>query len=349
MDIGVQFEQQKQCSIMTLVRSATLNALDLPMIKAMQAHLTHCLNNPMVQMLVLQAKPGKAFCAGGDVRWLYEQGKQHNPEQLQFFLHEYRLNYAIKQFTKPYISFLNGITMGGGVGVSLHGAFTIASDAFSFAMPETGIGLFPDVGASYLLSRCPGQLGRYLGLTGQRLNADDALAAGLITHKVPEEAFPLILNDLDTLDLSSRAHEQIRDCLTPFSLSAKPESAITDFDKINRYFSGDSLAQIMAALEASDDPWAISTKQRLLTKSPLSLAITFLQLERAATMSLADCLKMDYCLVKHFMAGKDFYEGIRALLIDKDKEPRWQPLSLMEVTESMIANYFECDNDELLL
>jgi len=344
MTADIVFDKQGHIGLMTLSRPQALNALTLDMVKVLQLQLSQWQDDDSVHAVVLQAAPGKAFCAGGDVRWLYETGKAGDPEQMQFFWHEYRLNHFIHQFKKPYISLMDGITMGGGVGISLHGSHPVASERFMFAMPETGLGLFPDIGASYLLARCPGRIGVYLGLTGNRLNAQDALLAGLVRHTVQSARFPDILNGLQQLDLRDHAHQQVDGLLQSLSWRETAPLAV-QVEQINRYFSADSMAGIMKALADSD----ASLHASLLQKSPLSLCVTLAQIERAGSLSMADCVKMDYCLVKHFMQDHDFYEGVRALLIDKDKNPHWKPGRLEEVTPARIATYFECEQPELVL
>ncbi|MDP1603950.1 MAG: enoyl-CoA hydratase/isomerase family protein [Legionella sp.] len=347
MSNAIVFERQHHIGVITLARPEALNAIDLPMIKALQQQLQQWQDDGDIHAVVVQASPGKAFCAGGDVRWLYERGLQNDPEQLQFFWHEYHLNYFIHQFKKPYIALMDGITMGGGVGISLHGSHPVAGSRFVFSMPETGIGLFPDIGASYLLSRCPGHVGLYLALTGNRLGAEDARAMKLVKYTVDTENFAEILPSLHKLNLSQNAALQVSAYLK--SVACEKEAPIQqDLEKINHYFSRRSLKDIMSGLETSDDAWAATTFTNLQQKSPLSLAVTFEQMHKAKSLSLAECLKLDYCLVGHFMAGKDFYEGIRALLIDKDKNPRWQPSILKNVTNADIANYFECEESFLM-
>lgn len=345
----VVFETHQHIGVITLDRVPALNAINLPMVKAMQQQLLTWQADDNIHAVVLKAAPGKAFCAGGDVRWLYDTGLSKDPEQMQFFWHEYRLNYFISQFSKPYIALMDGITMGGGVGISMHGSHPVASERFVFAMPETGIGLFPDIGASYLLSRCPGELGLYLALTGNRLGAGDTLAAGLVKHVIDADKFSQILPELTELDLSRNAHQQVTDCLAQFETAHPQLTSREELEKINFFFQQPSFKDIMQGLEQSDDPWASKTLSGLQQKSPLSLEVTFAQIRRAKTMSLAECLTMDYCLVGHFMAGHDFYEGIRAVLIDKDKTPRWQPEQINQVTSANVANYFENCQPELTL
>ena len=343
----VVFETHQHIGVMTLERVQALNAINLPMIKAMQQQLLQWQSDDNVHAVVLKAAPGKAFCAGGDVRWLYDTGLSKDPVQMQFFWHEYRLNHFISQFSKPYIALMDGFTMGGGVGISMHGSHPVASERFVFAMPETGIGLFPDIGASYLLSRCPGHLGLYLALTGNRLGAGDTLAAGLVKHVIDADKFSRIIPELAEMDLSRKAYQQVSGCLANMETASAPSTSNEELEKINFFFQKSSLKDIMRALEQSDDAWALNTLSSLQQKSPLSLEVTFAQITRAKTMSLVECLKMDYCLVGHFMAGSDFYEGIRAALIDKDKMPRWQPAHVNQVTPANVANYFENCQPEL--
>lgn len=343
MTAGILFEQQKHIGVIRLARPQALNAINLPMVKAMQQQLSAWQVDDSIHAVVLEAEPGKAFCAGGDVRWLYETGLARDPEQMQFFWHEYRLNHFIHQFGKPYIALMDGITMGGGVGISLHGSSPVASERFVFAMPETGLGLFPDIGASYLLSRCPGRVGVYLGLTGNRLTAQDARVAGLLRHVIPAERFSRIVPGLQALDLSQQAQQQVDALLT--GLSVVEEAALTaELPDINRYFAAHTVADIMASLQQGGSDWAATMAASLRQKSPTSLAVTLAQIERAASLNLAECLQMDYGLVKHFMADKDFYEGVRALLIDKDKNPHWQPLK-----DDTLMTYFERDSQGLVL
>jgi len=342
MSADIQFETAKHLGIITLTRVSALNALTLAMIEAMARQLTSWQTNPDIHAIVLTAE-GKAFCAGGDVRWLYETGQNNPREVMSFFWQEYRLNYAISQCTKPYIALMDGICMGGGVGISLHGNCPVASDRFVFAMPETGIGLFPDIGASFLLSRVKAPLGLYLALTGRRVAAQDALDLGLVKHLLDHDIINELLPRLRELDLSEDAPAKVE---AFFALAARaPETAALgkEMAAINHYFNKDSLAAIFQGLASSNDPWATDTLAILEKCSPLSLEITFEQINRAKSLSLVECLKMDYALVGHFMRGRDFYEGIRAMLVDKDKNPHWQPASLDKVSTQMVADYFECE------
>ncbi len=349
MTDDILFTREQHIGLITLQRPHALNALTLPMIIALQQQLQIWEKDSGIHAVVIKALPGKAFCAGGDVRWLYDAGKQHDPKQMQFFWHEYRLNHFIHHFSKPYIAFMDGITMGGGVGISLHGSHPVASERFMFAMPETGIGFFPDIGASYLLSRCPGHFGEYLGLTGHRLGAADALALGLVKHVILAEHIQDTITCLMGADLSTDAHACVDACLQDLALPIQPIPIMEFKSAIEDSFHCNDVASIFARLARSNDAWHQETLQTLSQKAPFSLKITLAQIQKAKSMTMAECVKMDYCLVGHFIRDHDFYEGVRALLVDKDKSPQWQPNSLSQVTDARVADYFECGQPELPL
>lgn len=347
MSEDILFTREKHIGLITLQRTQALNALTLPMILALQQQLQAWEDDKDIHAVIVQAAQGKAFCAGGDVRWLYEAGKRHDPKQMQFFWHEYRLNHFIHQFKKPYIALMNGITMGGGVGISLHGSHPLATEHFVFAMPETSIGFFPDIGASRLLARCPGQFGVYLGLTGNRLGPIDALELGLVKYHASAAKLEDILASLIQADLKEEAHARVDECLKQFNSYSENNTLSTLQGMVNAAFQHSSIEAVFEHLSKSEDAWHQETLLNLQQKAPLSLKITLAQIEKARSMTLAECLKMDYCLVNHFMHDHDFYEGVRALLVDKDKSPRWQPASLAEVTKARVADYFECGQPEL--
>jgi enoyl-CoA hydratase len=344
----VLFTNEGQLGFITLNRPSALNALTLPMIIELQKQLEIWKKDNTVKAVILRAAPGNAFCAGGDVRWLYS-GRNKDAEQMQFFWHEYRLNHFIHQFGKPYISLMDGITMGGGVGVSMHGSHPVASERFIFAMPETSIGFFPDIGASHLLTQCPGFLGNYLGLTGNKLGPQDALKAGLVKYIVSSEQMPELVNLLSNQDLSEDVHAQVDYCLDTFSRPNPIEELSQINPLIDVCFSQPTVEMIRESLHRCEGDWAQRVDNTLGQKSPLSLKVTLFQLQKTKGVSLAECLKMDFDLVGHFMHGTDFYEGVRALLIEKDKNPQWIPPQLDWVSESMVANYFDRTSSELEL
>jgi enoyl-CoA hydratase/carnithine racemase len=242
---------------------------------------------------------------------------------------------------------MDGITMGGGVGISLHGSHPVATERFVFAMPETSIGFFPDIGASYLLARCSGKTGVYLGLTGNRLNAADAFDLGLINKIVSSEQLPQILESLKHCDLSVNPYARVDACLHAFTAPELQVSIRDERAAIDACFAEVEVERVFRALEERGDIWAKTILSQLEQKAPLSLKVTLAQIKKAGTMQMGECMQMDYCLVKHFMRDNDFYEGIRALLIDKDKTPHWEPQSLTSVTDAKVASYFEESDSEL--
>ncbi|CAM2784284.1 enoyl-CoA hydratase [Legionella steigerwaltii] len=337
----VLFEQEGSLGVITLNRPRALNALTLNMILNMQRQLSLWKEDESIHAVVVRAVPGNAFCAGGDIRSLYLAGQVNDAEQMQFFWHEYRLNHFIHHFGKPYISLIDGIVMGGGVGISMHGSHPIASERFVFAMPETSIGFFPDIGASYLLARCPGYLGIYLGLTGNRLGSHDAVKTGLVKKIVASEQMPAVYDALMNEDLSTDAFEQVNQCLQRFTFVPSTEEISQIKPLIDVCFAHPTIEMIRDSLQSAGTVWAEAVDNTLAQKSPLSLKVTLAQLQKAKGLSLAQCLQMDYDMVSHFMHGHDFYEGVRALLIDKDKNPQWHPARLDLVSEQMVQKYFE--------
>lgn len=337
----VLFNQEGSFGVITLNRPKALNALTLNMILTLQRQLSLWKEDDSIHAVIVQAVPGNAFCAGGDIRSLYLSGQVNDAEQMQFFWHEYRLNHFIHHFGKPYISLIDGMVMGGGVGISMHGSHPIASERFVFAMPETGIGFFPDIGASYLLARCPGHLGIYLGLTGNRLGPQDAVKTGLVKKIVSSEQMPALYDALMNQDLSTDAFEQVNQCLQRFSFVSSTEEISQIKPLINVCFAHPTIELIRGSLQSANTVWAEAVDNTLAQKSPLSLKVTLAQLQKAKGLSLAQCLQMDYDMVSHFMHDHDFYEGVRALLIDKDKKPQWHPARMDLVSEQIVQKYFE--------
>lgn len=338
----ILISEQGHLGIFTLNRPNALHALTSAMIIAIQNQLNIWKIEPNIHAIIIQATPSPAFCAGGDIRWLYENGKHDFAKVRHFFWHEYRLNRYIHNLGKPWIALMDGITMGGGAGISLHGSHPVASEKFAFAMPETGIGFFPDIGASHLLSKCTDSIGIYLGLTGNRIAAQDALSNKLIKYFIHSEKFPAIVQHLQEQDLSKDAFAKVDACLESYALSLINQSEVSELNPdISHCFSKNSVEAIIEALKETASRWANKQMIILHQKSPVSLKVTLKQLQQAKHMSLDDCLKMDFFLVNHFMDHHDFYEGVRALLVDKDKQPVWEPASLSMVTEDMVDGYFE--------
>jgi enoyl-CoA hydratase/carnithine racemase len=349
MSDEILFSVEGQVGLVTLNRPTALNALNLTMLLQFHEQLRHWKKDDHVKAVVVRAVPGNAFCAGGDVRMAYNLRDIGHADQLRFFWEEYQLNYAISQLGKPYIALMDGITMGGGVGISLHGSHPVASERFVFAMPETTIGLFPDIGASFLLNRIPGALGVYLGLTGARLGPQDAMKAGLIKQAIASDKMHECVEALTYEELSEDAFGRVDACIQHYVMSAVTTEKSQINPLIDTCFSKSSVEAIITSLQQSDTEWAKGIYDSLHLKSPLSLKVTFAQLQKAKGLSLADCLKMDYDLMGHFLRGTTFYEGVRALLVDKDKNPQWDPARLDLVSDEMVASYFQRLGAELEL
>ncbi len=301
-----------------------LNALNQSMIERLADWLATAEADNNISALGIRASEGSAFSAGGDVRALFAARDRGDRAALdRFYWQEYRLNRAIHRCPKPYIAVIDGLVMGGGAGVSINGSHRLAGAGARFAMPETGIGFFPDVGASWFLSRCPGQTGLYLGLTGSRLGAADMLYAGIATHFLPAGSRILQFDQVATLPRE-----------------AGPAHLAELRSTIDRCFAGDSVESILSALEGEGTDWARDTAASLRQKSPMALKVAFRQLRQAATLDFDAAMLVEYRLARHFMAGHDFFEGVRAAVIDKDRQPKWQPASLAEVDSGLVDSYF---------
>jgi enoyl-CoA hydratase len=329
-------ERRGKSGHITLNRPKALNALTLPMIRVMDPQLRAWASDPSVETIVLTGAGEKAFCAGGDVRAVYEAGKGINGADKaltrDFFFEEYRLNRLIHRYAKPYVSLIDGICMGGGMGLSVNAPIRVVSERAMMAMPETGIGLFPDVGGSHFLSRCPGELGAYLALTGARLKAADMIHARLATHYVPSAKLPALQSALES--------EAADLALKRFAESAGDAPLAAERARIDACFSGGTLEAILETLGAEGSEWAQKTRATLLTKSPTSMKISLRAVRAGASLSIEDCLRMEFRMVQGCMRNHDFFEGIRALLVDKDNAPKWQPASLAAVTPAMVDSYF---------
>ena len=320
------------------------------MVKALRAQIDAWANDPAVTRVVITAAAGRAFSAGGDLRALYDLGGAGRyTEALQFWRDEYPLNAAIKTYRKPYIALIDGLVMGGGVGVSVHGSHRVAGERYSFAMPEVGIGFFPDVGATWFLARMPGELGAYCALTGERFGVDDAVAAGLATHCVPSARFPALLEAL-TGTVSVDA------VLAAFHTPVGEGPISARRHVIDRLFGGDSVEAILAALDGeagargADAEWAGKTAGIIRTKSPLSLKIALQQVRRGKAFDFETCMRVEFRIVSRIIKGHDFYEGVRAVIVDKDNKPRWNPSALSETSEAEVARHFApLPNGELVL
>jgi 3-hydroxyisobutyryl-CoA hydrolase len=290
----------------------------------------HWNGNGVTKGIILQGSSEKAFCAGGDIKDIYYS---KNPE---FFKKEYKLNQMIGNLKIPHIAIIDGIVMGGGVGLSVHGSHRIATETSTFAMPETAIGFFCDVGGSHFLSRLPKHLGIYLALTGARLKGKELLYAGVATHYVPREKLETLKSGI--LTKNEPLEEIIRGV---HSEEGGIEKLNLPLDKIDTIFSKVTIEEIIAELEQGNDEWSKSTLKTLEKLSPTSLKVVLKQINNGKSMDLKQCLEMEYRIAEEMMSGSDFFEGVRAMLIDKDKSPKWNPSSLDQVTDEAVNAYFQ--------
>ena len=346
----ILFGREGGVASVTLNRPRALNAFTLGMYRRFDPMLRAWEDDPTVRSVLVRGAGERAFCAGGDVRAIYEAGRgisgDHDLTRV-FFREEYQLIRRVHRYPKPYLAIIDGLTMGGGAGVSVNSAYRIATEKTLLAMPETGIGLFPDVGATRFLNLCPGHVGRYLGLTGARLGPADALYCGFATHFVPRERVPELVATLAGLtwrDGGERA--QLEEALASFHRDPGEKPLAVRRPAIDRCFAAENVETILdslareAASGGPDSEWAAETRALLLTKSPTSLKITLRQLVTGRDCDLDAALVLEYRLTQHVMEGHDFYEGVRAVVVDKDQMPRWRPATLAEVDDAIVEGYF---------
>jgi enoyl-CoA hydratase len=317
-----------------LNRPHALNAITLDMVRELTRALDAWEHDPAIENIVVTAAPGKAFSAGGDIRLLYEQGGAgDHAAQLDFWREEYRLNRRIRLYPKSYVALVDGIVMGGGVGVSLHGSHPIAGDNFSFAMPEVGIGFFPDVGATYFLPRLPGKTGMYVALTGGRANAGDAVHLGLASAYVPSSRFDELARALHEGESADNAVARLRSEIAPGRI-------IGSRALIDRCFSAANVSEILARLDAESSAFAAEAAKAMRAKAPLSLFIAHRQMTIGAGLSMDEAMQTEFRIVSRVCRGQDFYEGIRATILDKDFAPHWKHSAIADVTNDEVDAYF---------
>ena len=326
-----------------LNRAGALHALNRPMCEAILAALTDWATDDSVHLvLVTHADGTRGFCAGGDIRMLAESGAGDGAEARAFFATEYRMNAAIKAFPKPYVSIMDGVTMGGGVGLSVHGSHRVATERTLFAMPETGIGLFPDVGGGWFLPRLRGELGTWLALTGARLKGADVAAARVATHYLPSELVPNLIGQIAGADFSGGAAELLGEILSMLTHPVLPGSFEDHIETINKCFTHDRAEDIVAALKADGGEWALQQVETLASKSPETVKVALRQLREGARLeTFEDNMRMEYRIGWRKVCSPDFLEGVRAVIIEKDNAPSWSPATLEDVRDEDVAKYFE--------
>lgn len=345
----VLIETHGQTGILTLNRPTALNSLSLEMVRALAGALRAWQHDPAIDRVLVRSSSEKAYCAGGDIRFFHQKGSATATGGAalieDFFTEEYALNHLIHHYPKPYIALMDGVVMGGGMGIAQAGPqarLRVVTERTKMAMPEVAIGLFPDVGGGYFLSRATGQTGTYLGVTGETIGAACALYAGLADVFVPAAELPA----LQAAVLSAargQSRDTVREFAQRFAASADPAQSPLALhrDAIDRHFSADTVPAIIASLQTDTTAFAAGAQNTMAKRSPLMMCVTLSQLRRSASLGVADCLRMERTMVRRCFEHGEVIEGVRALAIDKDHSPRWNPSSLNDVTGAMIDRFFE--------
>jgi enoyl-CoA hydratase len=331
-------EKQGACGLITLNRPQVLNAVNIGMTHAIAAALDAWETDPAVKTIVLRGAGDKAFCAGGDIRRLYELGKAgDHEEQLAFYRAEYRLNRRMSLYPKPMIAMIDGIVMGGGAGLAMHCSHRVAGDAYSFAMPETAIGLFPDVGGTYFLSRLPGNAGTYLALTASRAEPADAVAVGLVDAYVPSSKFAELLQKLV-------AGEEVDAAIAALKAEPPGTSKMMEYANfIKMCFAPPTVDAILGEIDEAGYAgmdFATQTYDAIVRNSPTSLAISLRLMQIGPKLERDDVIQLEYRMMTRLMKSPEFYEGVRAAIIDKDRQPKWNPSEIDAVKAADIDSYF---------
>ncbi|KNB53165.1 enoyl-CoA hydratase/isomerase family protein [Streptomyces caatingaensis] len=332
-DDDVLLRTEGRAGYITLNRPKALNSLTHAMVRVIDEALARWEKDPAVETVVISGAGERGLCAGGDIRAIHEDARTGGTASADFWRDEYRLNAAIAQYPKPYVALMDGIVMGGGVGVSAHGGVRVVTERSRVAMPETGIGFVPDVGGTHLLARAPGELGTHLALTGTPVGAADALLCGLADHFVPSGRLPRLAGEL--------AHDPVDAVLARHTETAPPGVLDGQREWIDHCYAAGTVEEIVARLESREEPAAREAAATLLTKSPTALKVTLTALRRARELgSLERVLEQEYRVSCAALSSPDLVEGIRAQVVDKDRDPTWSPARLADVTEEDVARFF---------
>ena len=347
--IDIKIEIFNSTVLITLNRERVLNALNLNMVREIYKRIEEWNNNDKISGVIIQGAGDRAFCAGGDIVSVYH-AKNNKDDKLSydFFREEYLLNLAIKNFSKPWVSLLNGIAMGGGLGLSVHGSHRVVTEKTLTAMPETAIGLFPDVGGGFFLSRMKSFLGHYLAITGNVMNSADTIYSGIGTHYVESNLIDRVITNIK--GLNKYDFNNINKILADlYTKDKNKNNLIAQITNIKKHFSYNTFIEIIKSLKDSKGEWEMQIVNTLLKKSPTSMAVTQQQLLNARKLSFEECLKMEFRICQAMMNNKDFYEGVRANLVEKDRLPKWLPENIEMVSKDIIDSYFiHLGNKELL-
>jgi enoyl-CoA hydratase len=334
--------------VIRLNRPKALNALTLEMARGIDAALDEFEADPTVALVLLEGAGERGLCAGGDIRGLYDSARTGGDLGKVFWREEYVMNARIAKFAKSYVAFMEGLVMGGGVGLAAHGSHRIVTEKTKIAMPEVGIGFFPDVGGTYLLSRAPGEVGTYFGLTGETMNGADAIYSGFADAFVPSQLWPSLRAALLEAPVAATA-EQVSGLIAGFATIPEPGPAQLHRGEIDALFGQDSIEEIVTALAHQTSEFAQATLQALLGKSPTSLKVALKLLREARGLpTLEQCLIHEYRAALEVFVSADFVEGIRAAVIDKDRNPNWRPARIEDVTLEIVARYFVDRGDDEL-
>lgn len=327
-------------AVIRLNRPKALNSLNLAMVRDMKVAMERFAGDPAISCVIVKGEGERGLCAGGDIRVIHEMGRTDDPEVTRFWREEFPLNYMISHYSKPYVALMDGIVMGGGVGISSHGKHRIVTERTRLAMPETGIGYVPDVGATWLLPHAPGETGTWMALTGETVGAADAIHANLADVCVPSERLEALTAALGELK-GGASDEQVRAVIDRFAVVPGEGQFATHRDLIDRAFRFDRVEEIVAALDKEEGEFAVRTREIISKRSPtsLKLALRLLRLGRASS-SLVECLEREFTAGVEILHNHDFYEGVRAAIIDKDRNPKWRPATLEEVSEADLDRYF---------
>lgn len=341
----VQTQVRNGVGHLTLNRVAAFNAVNLEMVRALQQQLDAWAADENVVAVVLRANGDKAFCAGGDIRELYSNAKQDSSLNATFFREEYALDQDIHAYPKPFIALMDGLVLGGGMGLAQGASFRIVTEKARLGMPEVSIGFFPDVGGSYFLSRLSGEMGTYMGVTGNPVGPADALQLGLADWFLHRDQITEFDRCLDNMQWGHSAQEAVRSLLNTLASKHSSGAQLTAVrGAIATHFAHNSVADIIASLASETDTtlqdWCQETIATLKSRSPLAMATTLEMLRRAQELSLADCFRLEFHLGSQWFSKGDFMEGVRALIIDKDKNPRWQPATIEALEQAQVDEFF---------
>ena len=337
MTDDILLKVEGHAGFISLNRPSALHALTLPMVHAMTQALLAWRDDPAVKCVVIDHADGRGFCAGGDIAFLRNSAMNDGGVSgLKFFHDEYQLNHLLITYPKPVVAFMDGITMGGGVGISQPARFRVATENTKFAMPETGIGLFPDVGGGWYLSRLEGRVGQFLALTGARIAGAGCLALGLATHYLTSNLLAEAKSRIATEDV-----DRIDGILGTLSVTPPDSKIVETIVQINRHFASDRLEDILASLEGDESDWAMKELATLRSKSPQTCKVALRQLAESLTLTdFADNMAMEYRIASRVLVRPDFAEGVRAVIVDKDNSPKWDPATAEGVTDALIDAIF---------